>query len=130
MYVADGEQRFAEIQFPREVRAGERFTVQNVRIENRGTEDMSEAEIAWDLVRERDPEEEGYSLGISSHPSLDAEEAWEGLVHLAVPRGVPAGEYYLRARVQDEQDESPSLSSWPGSNNVAFSRLALRVQSR
>jgi hypothetical protein len=127
LFVANGEQRLSEVGFPRELRGGETFSVDNVRLENRGSEFVASPEIAWALVRDRDPEAEGYSLGVTAHPSLDAEEAWEGSIQLTLPRGVPAGEYYLAARVDDE---SPVVRFWPGSNNVAYSRLALRVRSR
>jgi hypothetical protein len=128
LYYDSGYQSVSDATYPVSVTAGAGLTVNNYQVENVGTNTISVPTIEWYLTAGRTFGSDYYYLGSSTYPSLAAFTSFTPSTvqrTFTVPVSVPSGDYYLSAFIRD--DDGVSQSSFPFSNNTAFSRLTLHV---
>lgn len=127
---SNGTQSIVDMIFASSVTAGSDLTFSNYHIENLGTTTITTPTVEWYLTSVRNFSGTYHSLGTTTYGSLNRFQ-YIGLADtartLTVPANVPAGAYYLAAFIRN--DSSPSQASFPFSNDFAFSRSKIQVNT-
>ena len=130
LFYSSGSQSWTDATIPSSVAAGSTLAVNNYHLENVGTNAIATPTVEWYLATARNYLATYYYLGTSTYASLNRFSYFDpGSVQrtFLVPVTVPAGNYYLGAYIRD--DAGVEQSSFPFSNNYAFSRQTIAVTS-
>jgi hypothetical protein len=127
LYYSSGFQSVSDSSYPSSVSPGGSLTVSNFHLENVGTTTISVPTLEWYLTAQRNYNAAFYYLGSTTHSSLAQFSYFLTARTLSVPTNIPQGTYYLGAYIRN--DGGASQSSFPFSNNLAFSRLRITVGS-
>jgi len=130
LFYSSGSQSWTDATIPSSVAAGSTLAVNNYHLENVGTNAIATPTVERYLATARNYLATYYYLGTSTYASLNRFSYFDpGSVQrtFLVPVTVPAGNYYLGAYIRD--DAGVEQSSFPFSNNYAFSRQTIAVTS-
>ncbi|HXI22606.1 MAG TPA: Calx-beta domain-containing protein [Pyrinomonadaceae bacterium] len=130
LYYETGFQSVSDATYPSSVVAGGSLTATNYHVENVGTNTISTPTIEWYLTAARNFNSSYYYLGQATYSSLAPFTSFTPStvpVTFTVPSTVPSGSYYLSAFIRN--DSGASQSSFPFSNNYAFSRTRIQVSA-
>lgn len=128
LYYETGFQSVTDATYPSSVAAGGNLTFTNYHVENVGTNTISTPTIEWYLTTARNYDSAYYFLGQRTFSSLAPFTYFTPSTvqtTFTVPTNVPSGTYYLGGYIRD--DSGVSQSSFPFSNNFAFSRTRIQV---
>ena len=130
LYYSSGYQSVSDASYPSSVTAGGTITPNYYTVENVGTTTIGTPTIQWYLSTARNFGSTYYYLGTATYPSLPRANYFIPSTvsrTLTVPSTTPAGDYYLAAYIPN--DGGVSQSSFPFSNNYAFSRNRIHVSA-